>query len=126
VSAGIGVIGMASPMLQEIFGGRLLGIDVSFDDLDAAQLGRVAAISAGFTGLLSLFNILGRFFWSALSDSLGRKTTYALFFLLGMLLYAAVPAVGRTGSVPLFCGVLCLILMMYGGGFAAIPAYPAE
>jgi len=126
VSAGIGVIGMASPMLQEIFGGRLLGIDVSFDDLDAAQLGRVAAIGAGFTGLLSLFNILGRFFWSALSDSLGRKTTYALFFLLGMLLYAAVPAVGRTGSVPLFCGVLCLILTMYGGGFAAIPAYLAD
>jgi MFS family permease len=126
VSAGIGVIGMASPMLQEIFGGRLLGIDTSFDNLDAAQLGRVAAIGAGFTGLLSLFNILGRFFWSALSDSLGRKTTYALFFLLGMLLYAAVPAVGRTGSVPLFCGVLCLILTMYGGGFAAIPAYLAD
>jgi MFS family permease len=113
-------------MLQEIFGGRLLGIDASFDDLDAAQLGKVAAIGAGFTGLLSLFNILGRFFWSALSDSLGRKTTYALFFLLGMLLYAAVPAVGRTGSVPLFCGVLCLILTMYGGGFAAIPAYLAD
>lgn len=126
VSAGIGVIGMASPMLQEIFGGRLLGIDASFDDLDAAQLGKVAAIGAGFTGLLSLFNILGRFFWSALSDSLGRKTIYALFFLLGMLLYAAVPTVGRTGSVPLFCGVLCLILTMYGGGFAAIPAYLAD
>ena len=62
VSAGIGVIGMASPMLQEIFGGRLLGTDVAFDDLDAAALGRVAAIGAGFTGLLSLFNILGRFF----------------------------------------------------------------
>lgn len=126
VSAGIGVIGMASPMLQEIFGGRLLGINASFDDLDAAQLGRVAAIGAGFTGLLSLFNILGRFFWSALSDWLGRKTTYALFFLLGMLLYATVPSVGRTGSVPLFCGVLCLILTMYGGGFAAIPAYLAD
>lgn len=95
VSAGIGVIGMASPMLQEIFGGRLLGIDASFDDLDAAQLGKVAAVGAGFTGLLSLFNILGRFFWSALSDSLGRKTTYASFFLLGMLLYAAVPAPQR-------------------------------
>ena len=126
VSAGIGVIGMASPMLQEIFGGRLLGTDVAFDDLDAAALGRVAAIGAGFTGLLSLFNILGRFFWSVLSDSLGRKTTYALFFLLGTLLYAAVPAVGRTGSVPLFCGVLCLIITMYGGGFAAIPAYLAD
>ena len=67
VSAGIGVIGMASPMLQEIFGGRLIGRDVPFERLDATDAARVAAVAAGFTGLLSLFNILGRFFWSALS-----------------------------------------------------------
>jgi MFS family permease len=126
VSAGIGVIGMASPMLQEIFGGRLVGIDAPFERLDAADLGRVAAMGAGFTGLLSLFNILGRFFWSSLSDGLGRKTTYAIFFLLGLLLYAAVPAVGRAGNIGLFCGVFCVILTMYGGGFAAIPAYLAD
>jgi MFS family permease len=126
VSAGIGVIGMASPMLQEIFGGRLVGIDAPFERLDAADLGRIAAMGAGFTGLLSLFNILGRFFWSSLSDGLGRKTTYAIFFLLGLLLYAAVPAVGRAGNIGLFCGVFCVILTMYGGGFAAIPAYLAD
>jgi MFS family permease len=126
VSAGIGVIGMASPMLQEIFGGRLLGVDIPFERLDAADLGRVAAMGAGFTGLLSLFNILGRFFWSSLSDSLGRKTTYGIFFMLGLVLYAAVPAVGRAGNIPLFCGVFCLILTMYGGGFAAVPAYLAD
>ena len=126
VSAGIGVIGMASPMLQEVFGGRLLGENISFEQLDAAQLGRVAAMGAGFTGLLSLFNILGRFFWSSLSDTLGRKTTYCLFFLLGAALYAAVPGVGRSGNIPLFCGIFCLILTMYGGGFAAIPAYLAD
>ncbi|MFM7185352.1 MAG: OFA family MFS transporter [Planctomycetota bacterium] len=126
VSAGIGVIGMASPMLQEIFGGRLLGIDVPFERLDAMDLGRVAAMGAGFTGLLSLFNILGRFFWSSLSDVIGRKTTYGIFFLLGLALYAAVPAIGRAGNVGLFCGVFCLILTMYGGGFAAIPAYLAD
>jgi MFS family permease len=126
VSAGIGVIGMASPMLQEIFGGRLLGVDTPFERLDAADLGRVAAMGAGFTGLLSLFNILGRFFWSSLSDSLGRKTTYGIFFMLGLVLYAAVPAVGRAGNIPLFCGVFCLILTMYGGGFAAVPAYLAD
>jgi MFS family permease len=77
---------MASPMLQEVFGGRLLGLDIPFEALDAAQLGRVAAMAAGFTGLLSLFNILGRFFWSSLSDWLGRKTTYAIFFLFGIAL----------------------------------------
>lgn len=126
VSAGIGVIGMASPMLQEVFGGRLLGLDIPFEALDAAQLGRVAAMAAGFTGLLSLFNILGRFFWSSLSDWLGRKTTYAIFFLLGTALYSAVPAVGHAGQIALFCGIFCLIMTMYGGGFAAIPAYLAD
>jgi len=126
VSAGIGVIGMASPMLQEMFGGRLIGVDAPFERLDAGQLGRVAAMAAGFTGLLSLFNIVGRFLWSTLSDTLGRKTIYGIFFLLGAALYAAVPATGQAGSIPLFCGILCLILTMYGGGFAAIPAYLAD
>jgi MFS family permease len=126
VSAGIGVIGMASPMLQEVFGGKLLGANTPFEQLDAAQLARVAAMGAGFTGLLSLFNILGRFFWSSLSDTLGRKTTYCVFFLLGAACYAAVPGVGRAGNIPLFCGIFCLILTMYGGGFAAIPAYLAD
>lgn len=87
---------------------------------------RLAAIGAGFTGLLSLFNILGRFFWSTLSDTLGRKTTYGIFFFLGMLLYAAVPGVGRAGNVALFCGIVGVIVTMYGGGFAAIPAYLAD
>ena len=126
VSAGIGVIGMASPLLQEIFGGRLIGEPVPFEALDAGQLAKVAAVGAWFTGLLSFFNILGRFFWSALSDRIGRKAMYAIFFLLGATLYAVTPAVGRTGSVPLFCGVMCVILTMYGGGFAAIPAYLAD
>jgi MFS family permease len=126
VSAGIGVIGMASPMLQEVFGGRLLGLEIPFEALDAAQLGRVAAMAAGFTGLLSLFNILGRFFWSSLSDWLGRKTTYAIFFLFGIALYSAVPAVGHAGQIALFCGIFRLIMTMYGGGFAAVPAYLAD
>ena len=126
VSAGIGVIGMASPMLQEMFGGRLVGRDVPFERLDPADAARVAAVAAGFTGLLSLFNILGRFFWSALSDRIGRRAVYTIFFAAGLVLYAAVPAIGRAGNVPLFCACLCLILSMYGGGFAAIPAYLAD
>ena len=126
VSAGIGVIGMASPMLQEIFGGRLIGRDVPFERLEAADAARVAAVAAGFTGLLSLFNILGRFFWSTLSDRIGRPVLYTIFFAAGVVLYAAVPALGRAGNVPLFCACFCLILSMYGGGFAAIPAYLAD
>lgn len=126
VSAGIGVIGMASPMLQEVFGGKLIGLDIGFNDLDSAQKQKIAAIAAGFTGLLSLCNIGGRFFWATGSDRLGRKTTYAIFFTLGFLLYAFAPFAAHTGSVFLFVLSFCIILSMYGGGFATIPAYLAD
>jgi MFS family permease len=109
VSAGIGVLGMASPMIQEVFRGR---VSVS--------------AAAGFAGLLSLFNIAGRIFWASLSDRIGRKATYSIFFALGMLLYASVPFAGRSGSLVLFVAIFCVILTMYGGGFATIPAYLAD
>jgi MFS family permease len=127
VSAGIGVISMASPMLQEIFAGKLVGApDVGFGALDATQKVTVAAIAAGFVGLLSLFNIGGRFFWASLSDKIGRKTTYFCFFGLGILLYALAPSFAHMGSRALFVGAFCIILSMYGGGFATIPAYLAD
>ncbi|MDR6960850.1 MFS family permease [Pseudomonas brassicacearum] len=126
VSAGIGILGMASPLLQEVFGGKLLGNDLPFGQLDAAQLGQIAAIAAGFTGLLSLFNIGGRFFWASFSDYLGRKNTYFVFFALGVALYALIPSLGHLGSVALFVAAFCIILSMYGGGFATVPAYLAD
>jgi len=126
VSAGIGVIGMASPMLQEVFGGKLIGVAAALKDLTPAQRAQVATIGAGFAALLSLFNIAGRIFWSSLSDFIGRKRTYFIFFTLGILLYAFAPTTGRMGSVALFVGIFCLILTMYGGGFATIPAYIAD
>ena len=126
VSAGIGVIGMASPMIQEIFGGRLIDVPAALKDLAEGQKAQVATIGAAFAGLLSLFNIAGRISWASLSDYIGRKRTYFIFFTLGALLYAAAPLAGRIGSVPLFVGIFCLILTMYGGGFATIPAYLAD
>lgn len=127
VSAGIGVIGMASPMLQEIFGGSLIGFStIEFTALNDEQLRSVAAIAAGFTGLLSLFNIGGRFFWASLSDLIGRKRTYSTFFLLGIALYAAAPWAAHSGNKALFVLFFCIILSMYGGGFATIPAYLAD
>jgi MFS family permease len=127
VSAGIGVLNMASPMLQEIFGGALLNKpDIAFTALSEAQLKAVAAVAAGFAGLLSLFNIGGRFFWASVSDRLGRKVTYFIFFLLGIALYAASPWAAHAGSKLLFVGFFCLILSMYGGGFATVPAYLAD
>ena len=126
VTAGIGVIGMASPMLQEVFGGHLIGVDLGFNDLTAAQRVQIAAIAAGFTGLLSLFNIAGRFIWASSSDYLGRKTTYYLFFVLGILLYASAPWSGKAHHIALFVGAFCIILSMYGGGFSTVPAYLAD
>jgi MFS family permease len=104
VTAGIGVLSQASPMIQEMF------------KVSAEQ-------GAGFVILLSLFNLGGRFFWSSLSDRLGRQKTYTIFFGLGLVLYALIPTTGKIGSIVMFNIVCCLILTMYGGGFATIPAY---
>jgi MFS family permease len=109
VTAGIGILEQAAPMIQEMFAGKV-----------------APAAAAGFVGLLSLFNMGGRFGWASLSDRIGRRTTYAVFFTLGPLLYFLIPVSGRLGSVPLFVAACVLILTMYGGGFATIPAYLAD
>jgi MFS family permease len=106
VTAGIGVLGQASPMIQEIFSGRVS-----------------PSAAAGFVGLISLFNMGGRFFWASTSDYIGRRNTYMIFFLLGIVLYSSVPTLGHLGSIGLFVAAFCIILSMYGGGFATIPAY---
>ncbi|GAA3933810.1 L-lactate MFS transporter [Hymenobacter algoricola] len=113
VTAGIGVLETASPLIQETFSDKSMG----------AGLGVTAAAAAGFVGLLSLFNLLGRFFWSSASDKMGRKPTYMIYFGLGILLYALVPTLAANASLALFVVVCCVILSMYGGGFATIPAY---
>ncbi len=106
VSAGIGVLGQASAMSQEMFPGKV-----------------TAVAAAGFVGLLSLFNMGGRFFWASISDYIGRKNTYLVFFVLGFVLYAVVPTAGESGNLGLFVLCFCVILSMYGGGFATVPAY---
>jgi MFS family permease len=126
VTAGIGILGMASPLLQEVFAGQLIGVSASFDQLNPAQLSAIAAIAAGFTGLLSLFNIAGRIFWASLSDQVGRQATYMVFFLVGLTLYATIPWTASEGSLALFVGFFCVNLSMYGGGFATVPAYLAD
>jgi len=106
VTAGIGVLGQASAMAQEMFPGRV-----------------TATAAAGFVGLLSIFNMAGRFFWASTSDYIGRKNTYFVFFILGMVLYSLVPSAGSMGSVALFVLCFVIIISMYGGGFATVPAY---
>ena len=129
VSAGIGIIGAASPMLQETFAGSLIGqVDIGFADLklDKALLASAVAIAAGFVGLISLFNIGGRFVWASSSDKLGRKPTYYIFFVLGIAMYLLASAAAGWKSLPIFVISFCVIASMYGGGFATIPAYLAD
>jgi MFS family permease len=126
VSAGIGILAMASPLLQEVFGGRLIGVDLPFNALSAAQKAQIATLAAGFTGLLSLFNIGGRFAWASCSDFIGRKMTYFVFLVLGFVLYTSIPSLAHNGNKGLFIASFCIILSMYGGGFATVPAYLAD
>ncbi len=129
VSAGIGIIGAASPMLQETFGGQLVGKpELGFADMkkDAALAAAAAAIGAGFVGLISLFNIFGRIAWASSSDKLGRKQTYFIFFTLGAALYVLASSGADWKSMAILVGAFCIIASMYGGGFATIPAYLAD
>jgi MFS family permease len=127
VSAGIGVIGAASPMLQETFGGALFGDHtVGFTQFTDDQRKLAAAVATGFVGLFSLFNIAGRFFWASLSDRLGRRNTYFVFFVLGLLCYGSLTTLANSSALGLFAAVVCVIASMYGGGFATVPAYLAD
>jgi MFS family permease len=120
VSAGIGIIGQASPMIQEMF---VLDKLRSTGLAEADVIKQAAAIGGGFAALLSLFNLVGRFFWSSLSDKLGRKMTYMIYFGLGSVLYVIIPVTKNLNSLVLFVAAWAIILSMYGGGFATIPAY---
>ena len=108
VTAGIGILEQAAPMIQDFFHG---------------QINATAAV--GFVGLLSILNMAGRFLWASTSDFIGRKSTYFIFFVLGTLLFFFLPLTSSAhlNSVPLFVTVAAIIISMYGGGFATIPAY---
>ena len=111
VTAGIGILEQASPMIQEMF------------PVTAPGLGVTAAAAAAFVALLSLFNMAGRFVWSSTSDYTGRKAIYVIYLLLGAILYCLIPLAGRNGSVTFFVSICCIIISMYGAGFATVPAY---
>lgn len=120
VTAGIGVIGVAKTMMNEIFG----------TTLPAVVNG---AFAATYVLMISVFNMLGRIIWASASDYIGRKNTYHCFFVLGTLLYLSIPwTAGQVSASPavtwlvMFYGATMIIFTMYGGGFATIPAYLAD
>ncbi len=106
VTAGIGILEQASPMIQEMFPGKIL-----------------APAAGAFVALLSLFNMAGRFVWSSASDYTGRKMIYVIYLLLGAILYCLIPFSGHSGSAVIFVAICCVIISMYGAGFATVPAY---
>ena len=120
VTAGIGVLGVASTMMREIFGTTLPDIvDASF--------------AATYVVMISAFNMMGRFIWASASDYIGRRNTYWIFFVLGIALYLSVPFSAQQVSVNpsviwliYFYAATMIIFTMYGGGFATIPAYLAD
>jgi MFS family permease len=114
VTAGIGVIGVAKTMMNEIFGNLPIA---------------TAAFASTYVFMISVFNMLGRFFWASTSDFIGRKNTYHIFFVLGTALYLSVPFWAGVGGTPALIGFYAatmIIFTMYGGGFATIPAYLAD
>jgi MFS family permease len=110
VTAGIGILEQASPMIQDFF-----------RDADGTSSVAVTA-AAGFVGVLSLFNMAGRFAWSSTSDLIGRRPIYMIYLGGGMILYALLAAFGQVATA-LFVLLAGVILSFYGGGFATVPAY---
>jgi hypothetical protein len=110
VTAGIGILEQASPMIQDFFRG---GDDVSTVSVAAA---------GGFVGLLSMANMAGRFVWSSTSDVIGRKPIYVVYLGVGLVTYFLLATFGQA-STALFVLFAVVILSFYGGGFATVPAY---
>ncbi len=120
VTAGIGVLAVAKTMIKEIFGSGLP---------DVVDFG----FASTYVLMISLFNMIGRFFWASTSDYLGRRNTYWVFFTLGILLYCSIPYTAHQASINpsivwlvYFYAATMIIFTMYGGGFATIPAYLAD
>ncbi|HZJ33230.1 MAG TPA: OFA family MFS transporter [Vicinamibacterales bacterium] len=107
VTAGIGILAQASPMMQDMFG-------------------RTPGQAAAVVSIISLFNAGGRFMWASGSDYIGRRNTYTIFFVLQVVLFLLIPGIASRGSWLLFQISLFIIFTMYGGGFATIPAFLAD
>ena len=107
VTAGIGILAQASPMMQDMFG-------------------RTPLEAGAVVSLISIFNAGGRFAWASASDYIGRRNTYTIFFLAQLALFLVIPGLAAAGQWWLFQASLFLVFTMYGGGFATIPAFLAD
>jgi MFS family permease len=107
VTAGIGILAQASPMMQDMFH-------------------RTAVQAAAVVSLISIFNASGRFLWASVSDYIGRRNTYTIFFVVQFVLFLLIPRLAASGNWRVFEASLFIVFTMYGGGFATIPAFLAD
>ena len=107
VTAGIGILAQASPMMQDLFN-------------------RTPKEAAAVVAVISLFNAGGRLLWSSASDVLGRRTTYLIFFVVQLVLFLLIPSFAQAGAWWPFLVCLLTVFTMYGGGFATMPAFLAD
>jgi MFS family permease len=107
VTAGIGILAQASPMMQDMFG-------------------KTPLAAAAVVSLISLFNAGGRFIWASFSDFIGRRNTYLTFFVTQVILFLLIPGLAGRGEWVIFEAALFVVFTMYGGGFATIPAFLAD
>ncbi len=124
VTAGIGIIGTASPLLQEIFAGKLIDVNLGFNDLSIDQSPNRSHRCRVYRTSFPVQH--RRKILLHVSDKIGRKSTYYIFSGLGRRTLLVIPALGRSGNLAFFVMSFCIILSMYGGGFATIPAYLAD
>ena len=109
VTAGIGILEQAAPMIQDFF-------------REGGTSSVSSAAAAGFVGLLSIANMAGRFAWSSTSDVVGRKSIYLVYLGVGLALYVLLATLGASSTV-LFVLLAAVIISFYGGGFSTVPAY---
>jgi len=107
ITAGISILSQLSLMLQELFA------------LSATR-------AAMYLSFVSMFNCAGRFLWATLSDQLGRRRTFALFFASQAGMFGIMTSLAKARLFGWFMLCLFMIFSMYGGGFATMPAFLAD
>jgi MFS transporter, OFA family, oxalate/formate antiporter len=104
VTAGILFISNAVPIMREL-------------------TGALPATAVAVYGFIALFNGIGRFFWGAVSDRIGRNATYVLIYGLQVVIFFMV---GGIHSLPAVATLFAIVLLCYGGGFGTMPSFTAD
>jgi OFA family oxalate/formate antiporter-like MFS transporter len=112
IAAGIALIGFQSPLLQ----------DLLRQEDPGRSPAALAAAGANLIAVSSVCNGLGRLFWGALSDRMGPAAAFRVILASQVAAFAGL----ITARHPwVFGGLVCYVLLCYGGGFGVMPAFVA-